>query len=88
MTPLTVMTWLGLAVTALFWVWSLMQVLPPEADLPPCHLMASFLILAMFTWYLFRADRPAVIPPGHCRKCGYDLTGNISGVCPECGERI
>lgn len=24
---------------------------------------------------------------GHCLKCGYDLTGNISGVCPECGER-
>ena len=23
---------------------------------------------------------------GLCIKCGYDLTGNISGVCPECGE--
>lgn len=23
-----------------------------------------------------------------CRKCGYNLTGNVSGVCPECGERI
>jgi hypothetical protein len=22
---------------------------------------------------------------GHCRHCGYDLTGNVSGVCPECG---
>jgi hypothetical protein len=20
-----------------------------------------------------------------CRHCGYDLTGNVSGVCPECG---
>lgn len=20
-----------------------------------------------------------------CRKCGYDLTGNVSGRCPECG---
>jgi rubrerythrin len=20
-----------------------------------------------------------------CRRCGYDLTGNTSGVCPECG---
>lgn len=26
-------------------------------------------------------------PPGHC-ECGYDLTGNTSGVCPECGKRI
>ena len=22
---------------------------------------------------------------GLCKKCGYDLTGNESGVCPECG---
>jgi hypothetical protein len=21
----------------------------------------------------------------HCGRCGYNLTGNISGVCPECG---
>jgi len=27
-------------------------------------------------------------PDGHCQSCGYDLTGNVSGVCPECGERI
>jgi hypothetical protein len=24
---------------------------------------------------------------GLCRHCGYDLTGNTSGVCPECGTR-
>ena len=23
---------------------------------------------------------------GHCAACGYDLTGNVSGVCPECGQ--
>jgi hypothetical protein len=23
-----------------------------------------------------------------CRQCGYDLTGNISGTCPECGSRV
>jgi hypothetical protein len=27
-------------------------------------------------------------PEGHCRNCGYNLTGNVSGICPECGERI
>jgi hypothetical protein len=31
----------------------------------------------------FSRSKPA---PGHCRKCGYDLTGNVSGRCPECGE--
>lgn len=23
-----------------------------------------------------------------CDSCGYNLTGNVSGVCPECGKRI
>jgi len=26
--------------------------------------------------------------PGLCFKCGYNLTGNVSGVCPECGRLI
>lgn len=25
---------------------------------------------------------------GACRGCGYDLEGNTSGVCPECGRRV
>lgn len=25
---------------------------------------------------------------GHCQWCGYDLTGNVSGICPECGTPI
>lgn len=23
-----------------------------------------------------------------CRKCGYDLRGNTSGICPECGQEV
>ncbi|MEW6250524.1 MAG: hypothetical protein AB1716_07740 [Planctomycetota bacterium] len=26
--------------------------------------------------------------PDRCRQCGYDLTGNVSGVCPECGTHV
>jgi predicted RNA-binding Zn-ribbon protein involved in translation (DUF1610 family) len=26
--------------------------------------------------------------PGFCQECGYNLTGNVSGVCPECGTKI
>lgn len=33
-------------------------------------------------WRIRRAKR---VPPGPCHKCGYDLTGNVSGRCPECG---
>lgn len=37
-------------------------------------------------WYDWRDRRR--IPPGHCRKCGYDLTGNVTGVCSECGKQM
>ena len=26
--------------------------------------------------------------PGCCSMCGYNLTGNVSGICPECGVPI
>lgn len=25
---------------------------------------------------------------GKCTTCGYDLRGNVSNICPECGTRI
>lgn len=35
------------------------------------------------------AHRPPFDPRGvHCVGCGYDLTGNVSGICPECGRPI
>ncbi len=27
-------------------------------------------------------------PRGHCQTCGYDLTGNVSGRCSECGKPV
>ncbi len=45
------------------------------------------LVSAIPTAILFRRDCRR-IGPGHCPKCGYDLTKNESGVCPECGVKI
>jgi hypothetical protein len=43
------------------------------------------LLTSMPTAVLFWRDRRR-IPPHCCQSCGYDLTGNVSGVCPECHE--
>lgn len=45
--------------------------------------LASALPLAWLLWRRRRRPRPGV-----CGKCAYDLTGNVSGVCPECGTPI
>ena len=29
-----------------------------------------------------------VLDPNLCKKCGYNLTGNVSGICPECGSEL
>lgn len=42
----------------------------------------------VFAAIAYRLRPGAIALPGHCRKCGYDLTGNISGRCPECGESV
>ena len=44
-----------------------------------------FLLFLTVTWFLFWRDLRS-IPTGHCQACGYNLTGNVSGRCPECGS--
>ncbi len=50
--------------------------------MPMQLIMLASVFSVSFLWWF---DRPKY-PPSHCPKCGYDLTGNVSGVCPECGE--
>ncbi len=50
-------------------------------------LWMPLVLTAIPTAWLWHRDRPPP-PPGHCQSCGYNLTGNVSGVCPECGERV
>ena len=45
-----------------------------------------FITVAIPTYILWRRDRRK--PEGCCQQCGYDLTGNESGICPECGVGI
>ena len=44
------------------------------------------LLTAIPTIILWRLDRRRLV--GYCRKCEYDLTGNVTGVCSECGTKV
>jgi predicted Zn-ribbon and HTH transcriptional regulator len=68
--------------------------IPP--DVPPTWLVGRLSLAVwggIIAWGIIRAMRDmadqrrvevAGRPP--CRSCGYDLTANVSGVCPECGR--
>lgn len=43
-------------------------------------LLSGFVFVRMRYW--------PVYPPGHCKQCGYNLTGNVSGNCSECGTPL
>ncbi len=47
------------------------------------------ILLVVIFWTM---ERIGFLPQRHaagaCRNCGYNLTGNVSGRCPECGRSI
>ena len=51
---------------------------------PLWYPVVLFAIPAAVLWL---RDHRAV-EPGHCPRCGYNLTGNESGVCPECATPV
>lgn len=59
------------------WYWSPLRVAP---------IYSVFLMVAVPTLLVWRFVPK--YPRGQCRRCGYDLTGNVSGVCPECGSKV
>jgi len=67
-------------------LWQRAALWPTELE-PGCYTcplwipFAACAVPAACFWHL---DRPA---PGTCR-CGYDLTGNMSGRCSECGQNF
>ena len=69
--------------------WSICY-LNPDSPWPAVPLWPF--ILCSFAWGLYpfipqykRWQSHENERQGRCNKCGYDLTGNTSGVCPECG---
>jgi len=59
--------------------------------------LAAVLVGAWTIGYFYFVVIPATVgyvrgrvkhPIGCCHSCNYNLTGNISGICPECGTPI
>jgi hypothetical protein len=60
----------------------------PFTFLAPCWFLV--LVLAAYpTWAFIHGPllRYRRRRRGECVDCGYSLTGNVSGVCPECGTK-
>ena len=80
--------WLNLNVRPLtprfYWrLWSLSYD-PPRVGVP---LWALITVVVLPTGWLFWSDHRRRMRGGAgcCAQCGYSLTGNTSGKCPECG---
>lgn len=54
------------------------------------YLWVPFVLFATYpSWLMMRWVHKRARPrPGECSKCLYDLTGNVSGICPECGTPV
>lgn len=59
---------------------------PPASPFIPVLTWVIMLVLAGATVYAWWPKRSVL--PGHCRVCDYNLTGNVSGRCPECGTEL
>jgi hypothetical protein len=83
--------WAAAHLALMVWVAATLTVVMPRAfgsgrDFPyiACAFGAFTLAVPAYAAVLDRRSRAS---PDVCRTCGYSLTGNISGTCPECGTR-
>jgi hypothetical protein len=54
-------------------------------EIPTWPLYTPLVIATAWCWW---ADWRRRKYPGHCQRCKYNLTGNLTGNCPECGTPI
>jgi hypothetical protein len=99
--PLSWIVWIMyslLMLTLPFYLPAVRRVLPIDQLMDQSPFMGGLVIgSAMFAPWVFMfwqinmwlaRKHIATELPGHCSRCGYDLTGNVSGQCPECGAAL
>jgi hypothetical protein len=67
--------------------------IPEHRQLWQRNILKVSIELAIYTifpimWLVYQIWKPGGNRPGFCTSCSYNLTGNVSGVCPECGTVI
>ncbi|HXE55277.1 MAG TPA: hypothetical protein VN541_19795 [Tepidisphaeraceae bacterium] len=61
---------------------------PLSITVVPFYPMVIASALPPLAWVTMGVRRRRRRRLGLCPACGYDLTGNVSGVCPECGKPV
>jgi hypothetical protein len=80
---------LGIAVLIALAVLATPNVLPRRAsDDQLLWLIGATLMLGVSAFVLRHAMTGRRTEMGRCETCGYNLRGNISGICPECGTPV
>ena len=86
--------WLGIALITVVTIVPFLMSIPLT---PRMRLWASIIssvawlpAIVVITWMHRRLVRRELWQrlPGLCDACGYNLTGNTSGTCPECGHAV
>ena len=53
-----------------------------------CWLIAAVVVGLAIAREMAKYRNRKLRSPPHCRACAYNLNGNTSGICPECGTAI
>ncbi len=84
-----VLTWLILIVGPVVMLTALVACeLRDRTDNELTILSGGPVCASILTALVLRFALPDLPRPGHCSRCGYNLTGNESGTCPECGTEV
>lgn len=54
----------------------------------PYWLLAAITAVLPLRWLALRLRRRDRNREGYCASCGYNLTANVTGICPECGATV
>ena len=90
------LTWCGIHVAATLVIFSVVAGVRYALgysvglqSLPSAVIVVLFAPISGFVLALAHVERfNTKIPDHYCKTCGYDLTGNVTGRCSECGAKL